>query len=135
MEIRTEDPGDCSYLHDNIDPQRHCTYGPEKHHESRQTVGLLLPPVVPYLREQLDTPENGANGAKDVCRDGDGSLRCHCLFYSLSLSLCLSHSLFLCLEGDGIGSICKETMGDGSAMQNGSKRLRRMRARFIGRIR
>lgn len=109
-----------SDLHDNVDPKWHCAYGPQKHHESRQTVGLLLPPVVPYLRDQLDTPEDGADGAKDVCRDGDGGLRCHCLWFC---SLFASELIVW-------GSIDKGQweMGSGSEMSKGSRDSRWMRA-------
>lgn len=47
------------------------TRRPQQHHRGRQPLRLLPAPIVPYLRHQLDTPENCANRAEYICRDGD----------------------------------------------------------------
>ena len=68
-------------LDNSIDAKRHGTDSPSEHHQARQSICLLLFPIVPYLWNQLDTPKNGTNGAEDVGRDRDFALRCHCAFF------------------------------------------------------
>lgn len=42
------------------------TNRPQQHHHPRQTFRLFVSPVMPYLRHQLHTPEDRADGAEDV---------------------------------------------------------------------
>lgn len=52
-------------LHNGIHPKRDTTQRPKKHHARRHAISGLGAPVGPYLRYELDTPENGANRAED----------------------------------------------------------------------
>lgn len=65
-------------LHNSINSERYRTDCPKEHHQAGQPIRLFLLPIVPYLRDQLDAPEDGTNGAEDVGGDGDVALRCHC---------------------------------------------------------
>ena len=58
---------------------RKYTYSPQKHHQPRQAIGLLLLPIVPYLGYQLYTPEDSANRTEDISGDGNACLGCHVL--------------------------------------------------------
>lgn len=65
-------------LDNGIHSEWNGAHGPQHHHDPWQAIRLLLPPVVPYLRDQLDAPENRTDGAKDIGGDGNGRLRRHC---------------------------------------------------------
>jgi len=69
--------GNIEVLDDGVDTKRDSGSRPEKHHDARQAIGLLLPPVVPYLWEELDAPEDGANRSEDVRGQGGSRLGCH----------------------------------------------------------
>lgn len=64
-------------LHNGIYPKRDTTQCPKKHHARRHAVSCFGTPICPYLRYELDTPENCANCAEDSGRYGDGGLWCH----------------------------------------------------------
>ena len=64
-------------LHDSVNPKGNRTGCPEEHHQARQAIRFLSPPIVPYLRDQLDAPEDGTDSAKDIGGHGDIALRCH----------------------------------------------------------
>lgn len=66
-------------LHNSINPERYRTDCPKEHHQPGQPIRLFLLPIEPYLRDQLNAPEDGTNGAEDIGGDGDVALRCHCL--------------------------------------------------------
>ena len=67
--------GDVEVLHDGVDAQRSAGCRPQDHHPGGYAVGGLASPVLPYLWDQLDAPEDGADGAEDCCGGGDGVLR------------------------------------------------------------
>lgn len=76
--FKIERGGEMTDLHDSVNPKGNRTGGPEEHHQAGQSIRLLSPPIVPYLRDQLDAPEDGTDGAEDVGGQGDITLRCHC---------------------------------------------------------
>ena len=65
-------------LHDSVNPKGNRTGRPEEHHQARQSICFLPSPIVPYLRDQLDAPEDGTDGAEDIGGHGDIALRRHC---------------------------------------------------------
>lgn len=44
------------------------TTRPQKHHSSREPISLLPAPIIPYLRDQLDTPQDCPNRAEHIGR-------------------------------------------------------------------
>lgn len=64
-------------LDDAVGAKGDATQGPEEQHGTGQAVGRLGAPVGPYLGQELDTPQDGADGAQDGGAGGDGGLRGH----------------------------------------------------------
>lgn len=42
------------------------TQSPKKHHQSRKPIRILPSPIIPNLRNKLDTPEHRANSAEHI---------------------------------------------------------------------
>ncbi len=64
-------------MDDSVDTEWNGGSRPEEHHHARQPIGFLLPPIVPYLRDELDAPEDGSDCAEDVGGKGNSLLRRH----------------------------------------------------------
>lgn len=75
--LRLDLDGDVEVLDDAVDAEGHAAHCPEEHHRPGQAVCGLCAPVCPYLRYELDAPQDRAYCPEDRCRDGDGGLWCH----------------------------------------------------------
>lgn len=69
--------GDVEVLHNGIDTEGDGRGSPEEHHQSRQAFGLFSSPVVPYLRKELDAPQDCPDGTEHTGRHRYILLRCH----------------------------------------------------------
>lgn len=72
---------DVEVLGDRIRAERHPARRPQEHHDRREPLGVFSAIVGHDLRDELDAPEYGADGAKDVGGEGDGGLGSHFLFW------------------------------------------------------
>lgn len=68
---------DIKVLRYGVDPKWQRGERPEQHHGRGQTLGRLGSIGFPYLRTQLDAPEDSANETENACRNGDGLLGGH----------------------------------------------------------
>lgn len=79
---RTEDlrlylDGDVEVLHNGIDPEGDGAGSPEEHHQSWQAFGLFLSPIVPYLGDKLNAPQDCADGPEYIGSHRYTLLGCH----------------------------------------------------------